>query len=319
MEKRVVIIVVNWNTPEVTIACLESLFNHIRYPEILVFDNGSTDDSVKKITNWAFRNNISFESLEDIKDIDAPINANLILVTLHENYGFGVANNLGMEYSLNAGADYVLLINNDTEVKSNFLDNLLKTAINYDSLGILGCKIYYYNDPDRVWYAGGKIDKFRGAFYHSHEECSGIRKTDFVTGCLMLIPCNVLKNIGFFDDRFFLNVEDVDLSTRIKKAGYDLLVDCSVSILHKVSASIGGNYSLKNQYYFHRNRLIYFKDNFGLLDRFIFYSCQFIVFIPMWILLQFINLRFEAIKGAILGYWDFIGKRSGKMKKKMVA
>jgi len=308
---RVVTIIVNWNAPEDTVACLDSLINHEECNEIVLIDNGSGDDSVAIFIAWAAKKELSFKVVSTLAGFNTSVGAVLTLLPLQENLGFGVANNLGMEYALRTGADYVLILNNDTVVTPGFLRQLLNTAIRNDRLGIIGCTIRYFDHPDQVWFSGGKIDAFRGAFYHEHNICNGIINTDFVTGCLMLIPCYVLQEIGLFDERFFLNVEDIELSSRISAAGYKLLVDCNTVIFHKVSVSIGGLYSFKNQYYFHRNRFIYFNDRLRGWKKLFFWLLQFGLLIPLWFFYQLINGRISAIDGAVRGYVDLLCGKTG--------
>lgn len=313
MDKpRTVIIIVNWNAPQDTLACLDSLRGQEECREILLLDNGSSDDSVAQITAWADKNSSSYLILPVLKGITSPTGVTLTLVTLSENLGFGVANNLGMEYALCTGADFVLLLNNDTVVTQGFLGQLLATAAKAKRPGIIGCGIHYFDQPQGVWFAGGQINTLTGAFYHRHLACQGIQKTEFITGCLMLIPCPVLQQIGLFDDRFFLNVEDIELSCRVADAGYDLLVDCDTVIYHKVSASIGGRYSARNQYYFHRNRMLFFENRLKGWSWPLFLLSQFGLLIPGWFGLQLFSRRFPAILGALHGYTDYWRGRTGK-------
>lgn len=204
------------------------------------------------------------------------------------------------------------MINNDTVTTEDFLDRLVETALTNRQIGILGCRINYYKEKSRVWFSGGKIDFLKGAFYHDENSRYGLRESDFITGCLMLIPSYVFKVAGFFDERYFLNVEDIDFSWRVKKAGYNLKVDCESVIYHKVSASIGGLYSMRNQYYFHRNRMIFFRKILPKYKFILFNSFQFLIAIPAWILIQLFYGRFTVIKAALIGYFDYLRGKTGK-------
>lgn len=294
----VFIIIVNWNNCSDTVECIKSLLRtRYKNKKIIVIDNGSTDGSVEYLSEW----------IKDNRCGDL-----LTIIPLKENTGFGGANNKGIRHALENNADFILLINNDTVTTEDFLDELIKTAITNRRIGILGCRIHYYKDKSKVWFSGGKIDFLRGAFYHDEVLCSGLRESDFITGCLMHIPSSVFRIAGLFDETYFLNVEDIDFSWRVKKAGYVLMLDCDAIIYHKVSASIGGLYSAKNQNYFHRNRMIFFKKILPGYSYIIFIVFQFFIAIPVWCLIQSFNRRFGVIKSALRGYLDYLKGIGGK-------
>lgn len=301
-EPLVFILLVNWNNYHDTVECLNTLLK-IRHKNkrILILDNASTDDSLQKTRKW----------IDDRSENNDKL---LTIHSLNENLGFGGANNIGMKFALKNGADYVLLLNNDTVVTEDFLSNMIKTALSTETTGIIGGKIKYFNDNDRIWFSGGYIDFFRGAFYHREDDCSGLRKSDFITGCLMLIPTYVIRKVGYFDERYFLNVEDIDFSCRVRDAGYALIVNCDVIIHHKVSSSIGGLFSLKHQYYFHRNRMLFFSKRIKGIRKILFFSFQFSIAIPVWIVIQLFKQRGQSIKGAIWGYFDYMKGHFGKSK-----
>jgi GT2 family glycosyltransferase len=100
---------------------------------MLLVDNGSTDDSVAYIR-------------EHYPEV--------IILENRENLGFSGGNNVGMRYALEQGAEYILLLNNDTEVAPDFLDELIKVASSASDIGIVGPKMYYYDQPQTIWCAG---------------------------------------------------------------------------------------------------------------------------------------------------------------------
>lgn len=301
-EPLVFILLVNWNNYNDTVECLKTLLK-IRYKNkrIVILDNASTDDSLQKIRKWVDDRSESKDEL-------------LTIHSLNENLGFGGANNIGIKFALKQRADYVLLLNNDTVVTEDFLLSLVKTALNTIKTGIIGCKIKYFDNKDKIWFSGGYIDFFKGAFYHREDDCSGQRKSDFITGCLMLIPSEVIKKVGYFDESYFLNVEDIDFSCRVRDTGYALIVNCNVVIYHKVSSSIGGLFSLKHQYYFHRNRMLFFSKRLKGIRKILFFSFQFSIAVPIWIVIHLLKQRGQSIKGAIWGYFDYMKGHFGKSK-----
>ncbi|HIP87591.1 MAG TPA: glycosyltransferase family 2 protein, partial [Anaerolineales bacterium] len=180
---RVTAIVVNWNGLEDTIACLASLAE-VDYPslEVVVVDNGSTDGSPALLRQRFPR---------------------LALLETGENLGYAGGNNVGVRYVLERGADYVLLLNNDTEVAPGFLRRLVEVAEADPRVGVVGPTIYYYDRPDVVWSAGGAIDWRRGrAWMMGLDERdrgqfgTAPREVNFVTGCAMMVRRETVERAG---------------------------------------------------------------------------------------------------------------------------
>ncbi len=190
------------------------------------------------------------------------------------NIGFAAGNNLGMKQAHKDNADVVVLINNDTIVPQDLVENILSSPITDPSVGVVGGLIYFakgfefkdnYKSSDLgkvIWYVGGNHDW--NNVYASHlgvdevdkGQFADIHETDFVTGCLFIVRANILEEVGMFDERYCLYYEDSDLCQRIKQAGYKLVVDPKVKIWHKVaqSSAIG---SPLNDYFLTRNRLLF--------------------------------------------------------------
>ena len=207
---KIIIIVLNWNGRDDTLECIDSI-QQIDYPDFstVVVDNGSSDDSVNSIK----------KRFPDV-----------IVLETGENLGFAAGNNVGMRYALEHGADFILLLNNDTVVDSQLLKNFMKAAESVRDGGIFGAKIYYFTEPDKIWYAGGKWIEKTQCFDHVglNETDNGtafnaITETDYACGCALLVRAEVLKNIGLLDERFFLIFEETDLCYRGKRAGIQVL------------------------------------------------------------------------------------------------
>jgi GT2 family glycosyltransferase len=193
------------------------------------------------------------------------------------NVGFAAGNNLGMRKALSDGTDIIVLINNDTVVPKDLVQNILSSPITNNSTGVVGGLIYFakgfefenkYKEDELgkvIWYAGGEYDwdnvyaKHIGVNEVDKGQFNGQSKTDFITGCLFITKAEVLKKVGLFDERYCLYFEDSDLGMRIKKAGYNLIIDSNVKLWHKVaqSSAIG---SPLNDYFLTRNRLLFGMD-----------------------------------------------------------
>jgi GT2 family glycosyltransferase len=312
----VYIVLVNWNGWRDTLACLESLLSLLKEDvKIIILDNCSTDNSFNRIREWAREHSIHYNLISETDTISRSKNHNVLtLISLTSNRGFGGANNIGIKFAIDNGANYILLLNNDTIVQGDFLKKMLTYALAIPDAGIIGGHIRQFYDKDKVWFSGGKISYVRGAFYHREDYCTGIRDTDFISGCLMLIPVPVFKKVGLFDERYFLNVEDIDFSTRMKDAGLRLIIACDAIIYHKVSASIGGLDSAKNQYYFHRNRMFFFCKRLIGIKKVLFIVVQIILAIPVWTTIQLLKRNYKAIQGAFLGYLDFVTNNLGESR-----
>lgn len=276
MEPQVDIILLNFNGYKDTIDCVKSLEN-ISYSNynVIIVDNNSNDNSEEEIKKY----------IETKK--------NLIFIQSGKNLGFSGGNNVGIKYAIDNGADYICLLNNDTIVKHDFLNILVETMENDASIGIAAGKIMYHSQPDVIWSAGGYIDYKRALGCHygmmkniSNPNYNTEKEVTFLTGCLQLIRREVFHKIGFYDDEYFLYMEDVDFCYRCRNSGYKLKYIPSSHIYHKVSASTGNGSPLM-LYYMTRNRLLYNKKN----QKNIVMRLYLYIFISMKLLLEFIRNR----------------------------
>ena len=216
---KVCIVILNWNGKDITSKCLDSV-RGITYPnyEVILIDNGSSDGSqehFKKNYQW-----ITF--------IENP-----------KNLGFTGGNNIGIKIGLEKKADYILLLNNDTVADPSFLDELINAGESRKDVGILNPKIYYYDNPDILWYAGGRVSIFRGIPIHlgyqkkDEGQYDDSCEVNFITGCAFLIKRDVIEKIGILDENLFIYSEDLDWCFRAFKAGYKGLYVPSSKIWHK--------------------------------------------------------------------------------------
>lgn len=240
----VCIILVNYNGYNDTCDCIESL-TKIDYPnyKIIVVDNGSTvavnDDDLEYIQN------------------------NSIYLPLTENLGFSGGNNVGIKYSLGIQGDFCLLLNNDTEVEPDFLSKLLECYFEHEceKIGIITGKICFYKNKKEIWFAGGNLDRNTGKAKHvgygeiDNGQYDYTNEISFATGCLWLLPKNVINDIGLMSEDYFLYCEDTDYCFRLFNKAYKIYYTGSSKIYHKVSATTGADSPLQ-QYYNARNTLI---------------------------------------------------------------
>lgn len=296
MTNLLSVILVNFKRPDLTIDCVRSLLSSkFTDFEIVIVDNESTPESNDKLRASCPR---------------------AVVLPSEKNLGFGGANNLGIRYALQHGADYILLLNNDTIVRDDTIEILLRTAKEYPQAGVIGAKIYYYERPNELWYAGGRLDvnKALGRHIGIGKIDDGYRmecvETDFVTGCCLLTKREVIDKIGMLDHSYFLYDEDADYSIRARKAGYSVLYQPSASLYHRVSKSAGWD-SPVYIYFNLRNKLLFLRKNgnprkliFNLHYFLYFYSRQFIR-------LLFKHRNYRAARAAFLGLRDGLMNYTG--------
>jgi GT2 family glycosyltransferase len=252
------IILINYNGEEDTLDCLRSLQR---------IDKKGLEVHAIVVDNYP-ENRISI-SEKDFKEI------NLKIIFNSTNSGFSGGNNLGIKHALK-NKDYILLLNNDTLVKKDFLQKLVDFAEENSEAGLMVPKIYFakgneyhkdrYRDSELgkvFWYAGGNIDwknvigTHRGVDEVDIGQFDEIEETDFASGCCVLIRSKVFEKIGLLDEDYFLYYEDSDFSIKAQRAGFKIYYLPTSVIWHKNAGSTGGSGSKLQDYYITRNRLLF--------------------------------------------------------------
>jgi hypothetical protein len=217
---KVSVIIVNWNNFKDTAECLESL-RKVDYPnfEVMVVDNGSSGNDT----------NLLRQGFGDF----------IKLIVSDRNLGFAGACNLGIKDALTRGAEYIALLNNDTVVAPDFLEAMVNVARSDRKLGVAGGKIYCYELPETIWFAGGILNyrtgstPVRGSGETDKGQFEEIVEVDWICGCYMFITRDVLQAAGMLDARFFFGWEDVDFCVRAARKGFKILFIPGSKIWHK--------------------------------------------------------------------------------------
>jgi GT2 family glycosyltransferase len=240
---RVCIVVLNWNGRDMTVDCLRSLLamSGVRY-SITVVDNGSSDNSADAIRQ-------EFPRVQVIAN--------------KQNLGFAAGCNVGMEEALKEeGRDYILLVNNDTVVDPRLLAELVEEADRNPRVAVCSPKIYYYQPRDLLWWAGGTFSLWTGMASHTgrREQDKGrydsVRNLDWASGCVMLLRITALRDVGLFDAKIFANSEDVDLSLRVREAGYLIRYVPTARVWHREGVDLRKNVGERLRFFmFMRNTL----------------------------------------------------------------
>jgi hypothetical protein len=217
---KVSVITVNWNNFNDSAECLESL-RKTTYPnfEVMVVDNGSVGD--------------------DVSLLKQKFGDSIRLIVNDKNSGFAGGCNIGIKDALARGADYVVLLNNDTVVAPDFLEGLVRVAQSDKRVGIAGGKVFCYELPELIWFAGGIINyrtgrtPIRGSGEADKGQFDEIVRVDWISGCFMFISRDVLQAVGMLDERFFFGWEDVDICVRAARKGFKVLFVPESRIWHK--------------------------------------------------------------------------------------
>jgi len=234
------ILIVNWNDKASLGNCLTSLASQTYQDyEILVVDNASTDGSIEYIMKY-------FPAVR--------------IICNHHNKGFAKACNKGMFFS---GGRYIAVISSDMEFDIHWLEELIKPLQN-ENVGATVAKALFFDDSNKINYAGGAVNFLGFAFPKHSKEHTNIdldyETTQYVAGGLSCLRRKVLDEIGLFDETFFMYFEDVDLSFRIRAAGYELVLTPKAIVYHKADFK-----KMKNKlYYVERNRLRFLIKNYSL-------------------------------------------------------
>lgn len=299
MQKQVFIVVLNWNGLDDTRECIRSLQdNTYANYKIVVVDNASADNS-REILRKEFPS--------------ATIIAN------ETNLGFAGGNNVGISYSLKNGADYILLLNNDTAVEKDFLSELIAKAETERKIGLLEPKICYYSERDTIWFAGGKVSRLKisGTHVGLNKKDDGkfdvMKEVDYLTGCCLLIKRSVFENIGKLSEDYFLYYEDTDFCLRAKKAGFKCIYVPKSRIYHKVSRSTKPG-SPSYIYYHTRNGLMLAARNGNIVNRLLLYPYCFLLFLRQMLKIVFFPQKRSWAYAVLKGERDFLLNKSGKIE-----
>ena len=244
-----------WTFPKVTIIIL-----HLKNVPHLVDCVGS----LNKITYQNYNIIVVHNGPENkaLRDTLSPISQYIAkIINTEENLGFARGNNIGIRHALNYGAEYILLLNDDTEVAPDFLTRLIEIAEMQQDVGMLGPRVFLSDQPQKIWFAGARFDQKACEIITSGFDQTGKREdskfveSDYVAGCALLVKKKVIEKIGLLDERFFLYWEDVDWGLKCNKAGLNNLIVTRSHIWHKASASSGGIDSLPRVYHKARSHL----------------------------------------------------------------
>jgi hypothetical protein len=257
MNKNYLIVLLNYNNWQDTVECINSLKNcGVKDSNILVIENCSSDDSVKKLKT---------ESPE------------VSIIELNKNLGFTGGNNVGIKYALDNNYDYAIALNNDTIVESRDSIRILIAEMDNNPDVTIGTgRIFYYPQKDLVWFDGGKLIKWKASaiHYNFRQNKHDIKlnnknmEIDFISGCFMCIRLKDFSKLGYMDENFFIYLDDIEYSARAIKNNLKLMYFHKVVIYHKALGE--GKRTPKMIYYTIRNRRLLINLHFGFIAKIYF-------------------------------------------------
>ncbi|MDB5115992.1 MAG: glycosyl transferase [Mucilaginibacter sp.] len=285
------IITVNFNQPAVTVEFLRSVKENTQNEniEVILVDNGSKED-----------HRVKFERAFP----------GLIYIRSEKNLGFAGGNNLGIEY---AKGDFLLFLNNDTEITENLISELSNELENNPAIGLISPLILYFHHQEIIQYAGftamnyitcrnsdiGNLDTNEGQYNNDS------RETAFCHGAAMMCRRADLQTVGLMDENYFLYYEELDWCEKFRKAGKKIWFTGHTKIFHKESISVGKESSIKT-YFMTRNRMLFIRRNTGLLNTLLFTLYYITIACPKQILLYMKYGRRDLIKWVFNGVlWNF--------------
>jgi len=293
-DNKIAVIIINWKKYDLTLNCIDSVLkSSYKNFKIILIDNGSQNSFPDEINKS--------EKIHVIKN--------------ENNEGFSKANNQGIKYSIKNGFDFVLLLNNDTLIKNDLINSLVRQSSTLNQKIIQPLILNY--DGSKIWNAGGKINNFFGTFQtlekgkvFNNFKINRIY-TDWFTGCCVLIKLEIFNHVGYFDERFFAYYEDVDYSIRLKKMGYSIALMTNSYLQHYESASsksmnkIEGNLSPYVHYLNIRNHILLLKKHsksFNLIGVLLYQLIKIFSY-SVYFLIRF---RFNKFKMVLKGLVDAI-------------
>jgi GT2 family glycosyltransferase len=266
---KVFVLILSYNGKKWLEDCVPSVMA-MDYPnyEVVVIDNGSTDGTSEYLQ-------IKFPQVHT--------------VAINPNVGYARGFDAGLEYAASRGAEYFLVMNNDTIIDRGALMALVETAIAKDHAGFVTGKVYFFDRPEVFQSVGMREDPilWNGGYIGSGEKDIGqyeeTTERVWVDDVFTLVNRKMYDDIGGYDPQFFLQCEEWDWQVRAKKAGWHIYYTPTAKLWHRVSATIGGYGSPMSVYFLERNRMVvvarhggarrlaryYAYEGFGVLNGFL--------------------------------------------------
>ena len=274
------IITVNYNQTAATLDLLDNCLS-LTWPniEIIVVDNASKKDPSAMIKS---------------------VYPGVVTIRNLKNLGFAGGNNRGIE---KAKGEFILLLNNDTNIPSDLIERLVAGFGDDESIGVVCPKILYADPPGTIQFAGyTPIHPFTGRNItigqgkQDKGQYDAAKETPYAHGAAMMVKREVVEKAGLMPEEYFLYYEELDWSKKINEAGFKIVYYPDASVVHQASLSVGRNSPTKTYYYF-RNRILFMRRNFSYVEKLAFTFFVLFITTPKTLLLFILK-----------GQWDHIGQ-----------
>lgn len=271
-EARIGVVTVTYNSEGVLSGFLRCMASQTHANFILfAIDNASSDKTIELLQNYSA--------------------SRLTVIANPDNRGVAEGNNQGIRKAIEEGCSSVLLLNNDTEFDETLLEKLAGGLQKYQC-DMICPKIFYYDEPNRIWAAGGFFQPrlgYRVLHYGvdkiDHGQFDESRQVTYTPTCCVLIRAELFAKIGLMDARYFVYVDDTDFMYRAMKSGATLFYQADVRLFHKVGRLTGGaespftiRYAARNQAFFALKHFGGISARFWILIRRLYYLGKLISF-----------------------------------------
>ena len=292
------IVILNTNRRDDTLACLDSL-SRSTYGnfKIIVLDNKSTDGSVESIRS-------SFPDTQ--------------IINLTENLGYAGNNNVGIEEAIKRGADWVLVLNEDTILDPGCLAELVKVGESDPKIGIVGPMVYHHNEPGVIQSAGGVLGKYwqsqhLGQNELDHGQFQLPHRVEWISGCAIMVRKTAIEQAGMLDASFFIYWEETEWCIRIARSGWQIVHVPQAKIWHK---GVQRDYQPKPSftYYGTRNHLLTLSKHQAPLRVRLFNWMQIFRTLVSWSIKPKWEDKREHRNAMWKGVVDFLQHRWGQMR-----
>lgn len=297
---KVFVLILNWNGRDLTIECVNSVLSS-DYPEfeVVVIDNGSVDGSVYALQE--------------------KFGKRITVIKNRRNLGYARGFNVGLRYGfIEKGADYCLVMNNDTIIDAKAITELVKIAEADSRIGFVTGKVYFYDEPNVLQTVGKKEDPIRWNGDHigfgevDNGQYDKIGERFFADDIFTLVSKNLYREIGGYNPMFFLQGEEYDWQARAKAKGFKIMYTPNAKLWHKVSMTLGKQ-SAKKAYYDARNPMlvILFHKPPDFFRRFFWYHLRGTVLTSLRCVKRLLfNNAFKNLQGLLSAlWWGFKNKK----------
>lgn len=229
MINKISIIIPTWNTSDITKKCVETINKYLPSAEIIVVDNGSTDDTVKKIEKLKYSLKIE--------------NCKLKIIANNSNLGFAKANNIGLK---KATSDYVVFMNSDIELIDKSLLSMVEHLKNNPNIGLIGPMFLYpdMSPQPSVFPPQTCLNAFK-EFWLGHKSSyskyipkgNTPTKVSYISGGCIAVNKKYFEKIGKWNEKYFFYYEDMDLCREVSRTAKDIVFYPNCQIIHRHGAS----------------------------------------------------------------------------------